>query len=587
MRFFLYYIVFYSSLALSQSALPTSFKMQSKSLEDPLLTKGLKSNAIGDIALQGDSMVWIGTGSGIAVMRTDDTTAFFNVDISDTLGSTSALAVRGNKLVAFFAKSGENISKGNGFIFSNDVAPYDKKQQLVFNYYDQSIDNLNDSISSYAGVGYIYGLPVTVEEGNVTYDSFISDEAIWTTSWAGGLRRAQLSSIAKGSSDWERVPLPYDGDQTLVTCGDKYETMSGLSLKLPVLRDFYLNPRDPWDGVSIKNNNDKLYGHHNHKAFSVVLNGNTVWVGTANGVNRGIIQNIPSKPKWNDCIDWTHYTPNLNGLSGGFVVDLAVQKYKGYNIIWAVTAIAQPGELNGISYTFDNGETWHTTLIGERGYNITTKDSLVLVSSKSGLWKTVIDDPTDTKKVWAKFRTPRQFILRDGQNKNRIYSTDEILSDAVVGVAYDTRKLRTSPVAQSNPPYMWIGTWGGLARSIDVKDNNWQIYRSSYTPKKSYVYPNPFSPYEHNQFNGNGYARIYITTTNLPSTTKLVEMDVYNFSMERVYRKDFSRVLTGSGALKWNGKDSNGRLVANGTYFIRLAYDGKIDWLKLVIIKYK
>ena len=38
-------------------------------------------------------------------------------------------------------------------------------------------------------------------------------------------------------------------------------------------------------------------------------------------------------------------------------------------------------------------------------------------------------------------------------------------------------------------------------------------------------------------------------------------------------------------SFKWDGKDKNGRLVDNGTYFIRLEYDEKIKWIKLVVIK--
>ena len=49
-----------------------------------------------------------------------------------------------------------------------------------------------------------------------------------------------------------------------------------------ILNDYFLNPRDPVDG-----------GNHNHKAFSVLVYGDTVWVGTANGLNRGLMSEIP------------------------------------------------------------------------------------------------------------------------------------------------------------------------------------------------------------------------------------------------------------------------------------------------------
>ena len=49
------------------------------------------------------------------------------------------------------------------------------------------------------------------------------------------------------------------------------------------------------------------------------------------------------------------------------------------------------GEVRGLSYTRDGGLTWKTTLLGERIYNITAKDSLVLASSQSGLWKALME----------------------------------------------------------------------------------------------------------------------------------------------------------------------------------------------------
>jgi len=59
---------------------------------------------------------------------------------------------------------------------------------------------------------------------------------------------------------------------------------------------------------------------------------------------------------------------------------------------------------------------------------------------------------------------------------------------------------------------------------------------------------------------------------------------VYNFAMEKVYQASYDR-RTANGTLKWDGRDSNGRLVANGVYFIKLDYDVKTEWLKLIVVK--
>ncbi len=519
--------------------------------------RGLKTNIIGDIALQGDTLIWLGTGSGLAVLR--DTSSMFTLasnkeisvgqaSISTPEGAVSALAVYGNALFAAFAKSGENITVGNGFIYSSNSIG----NVTSWTYFEQPVDDETDTDSPIQGGvnGFFNALPITVKEANVTYDASINNKYIYVTSWAGGLRRLNLNS---SNNTWYKLPLPQDSDQILNTCDtSSYERVKGVFF----LKDFYLNPRDPIDG-----------GNHNHKAFSVVSYSDTVWVGTANGINRGLVQD-------SGCINWTHYTPDADGLSGGFVVDLAVQKYKGYTIVWAATVLAETGESNGVSYSIDGGDTWNSTLAGERAYNITASDSIVLVATKTGLWKTIIDDPTDIAKPWAKYKSAKQ-VLEIGSTGT--YRIDEILSDEVVAVSYDKRPFYTSKAKAT----IWISSWDGLARAMNTSGSNWQIYRADYDPKKAYAYPNPFSPYEHNQLNGSGYVHINLSV----KISFVVKMDVFNFAMEKVSSRQFDRRQTSTGSFKWDGKDDSGRIVDNGVYFIRLEYDEKVEWIKLIVVK--
>jgi len=558
-RIFLFSLLM--NLVFAQGLLPGVFKMSAAAEFDPSAYKGLKSNMISDIIPQADTLVWLGTGAGLAVLRGIDSifTITANADAAageltnqTPVGGVTALVASNKTLFAAFAKSGEDISIGNGLIYSTDATGKD----ITWTYFDQPIDTEADVLAPFAK-RFFEGLPITVKEANVTYDAAISGNYIWITSWAGGLRRYNISQKV-----WERVPLPEDSDQILYTCeSSNYEnTQSGY-----VLKDFYLNPRDPWDGVSTKNSDPKTYGNHNHKAFSVIAYSDTVWVGTANGVNRGIIGD-------NGCVNWDHYTPAADNLSGGFVVGLALQEYKGHQIVWAASVTAAAGETSAVSFSIDGGESWHTTLSGERVYNITSTDTIVLVASKSGLWKTVIDNPLDVAKPWAKYEPAKQAI---NIGSTGLYSMDEILSDEVVGVSYDKRPFFHSSAT------IWIGSWDGLARALDPNGNNWQVYRTKYDASKVYAYPNPFSPYEHNQVGGAGYVHIHADV----KVSFVVKMDVYNFAMELVYHKDFDRRQASTGSLKWNGKDASGRMVDNGAYFIRLEYDQKVKWIKLIVIK--
>jgi len=546
-KIFQHFLIIFS-LSYSQSLIPKLYKMKDFAF-DSTAYKGLKSNMVSDIVQQGDTVVWLGTGSGLAVLK--DSSSIYTINSKDKLsanlkdttplGGVTAIAAHNKTLIAAFAKSGENITLGNGLIYSTDATG----ESIDWLYFEQPIDTEADSLAPFAK-RFFKGLPITVKEANVTYDAAISGNYIWITSWAGGLRRYNITQKV-----WERVPLPQDGDQVLNTCESaSYEnTPSGY-----ILKNFYLNPRDPVDG-----------GNHNHKAFSVVAYADTVWVGTANGINRGIIGA-------NGCVDWTHYTPSANNFSGGFVVDLAVQKYKGYNIIWGATVAAESGEKNGISFSIDNGDTWNSTLIGKRAYNIEVSDSIVLVASSTGLWKTLTDNPLDIDKPWARYNQVKQAIKLGSTG---VYDMDEVLSDEVIGVSYDSRSY------YSKSAIIWIGSWDGLARAMDSEGTNWKIYRANFDPDKVYAYPNPFSPYDHNQFQGSGYVHIHADV----KLSFVVKMDIFNFGMEPVLQKQFDRRQASTGSLKWDGKDKNGRMVDNGTYFIRLEYDQKIKWIKLIVIK--
>ena len=546
-KIFQHFLIIFS-LSYSQSLIPKLYKMKDFAF-DSTAYKGLKSNMVSDIVQQGDTVVWLGTGSGLAVLK--DSSSIYTINSKDKLsanlkdttplGGVTAIAAHNKTLIAAFAKSGENITLGNGLIYSTDATG----ESIDWLYFEQPIDTEADSLAPFAK-RFFKGLPITVKEANVTYDAAISGNYIWITSWAGGLRRYNITQKV-----WERVPLPQDGDQVLNTCESaSYEnTPSGY-----ILKNFYLNPRDPVDG-----------GNHNHKAFSVVAYADTVWVGTANGINRGIIGA-------NGCVDWTHYTPSANNFSGGFVVDLAVQKYKGYNIIWGATVAAESGEKNGISFSIDNGDTWNSTLIGKLAYNIEVYDSIVLVASSTGLWKTLTDNPLDIDKPWARYSQVKQAIKLGSTG---VYDMDEILSDEVIGVSYDSRSY------YSKSAIIWIGSWDGLARAMDSEGTNWKIYRANFDPDKVYAYPNPFSPYDHNQFQGSGYVHIHADV----KLSFVVKMYIFNFVMEPVLQKQFDRRQASTGSLKWDGKDKNGRMVDNGTYFIRLEYDQKIKWIKLIVIK--
>ena len=535
----------------ASNTLPSSFLFREMASDSIDLHNELKSNVISEIKLQGDSTVWLGTGQGLAMMQ-DSTSVFamgsLTIEESDMImlltDGISAIAVNDSSIIVAGATDDGVTPVGAGFYFAEDALD----PTISWIHFSQPVDNQTDTLAGFADK-YFRALPVTVANNNVTYDAAISDDYIWITSWAGGLRRIPLQNLA-GDSSWTRVPLPLDDMDVLTTCNDT-------SYADNILKDYYLNPRDPLDD-----------GNHNHKAFSVLAYGDTVWVGTANGINRGLLGQ-------NGCIDWVHFSFPQDGISGNFVVGLARQVWGNTDIIWAVTMNAEDqGEERGLSYTIDNS-TWHTALIGERIYNVYAKDSLVFAASENGLWKSIIEDPHDAP-MWALFEPAIQAILLED---SLVFDTDEILTNEVISFAFDNRPYYSQAV-------LWLGTLDGLARSSDIEGRNWQIFRAEYDPNKIYAYPNPYSPYSHNVLDGDGYVRFH--TSEVVSYT--IEMSIYNFALGIVFNKKYDR-RSGTESLKWDGKDQNGKLVDNGVYFINLKFAEKQNrspedhWLKLIVVK--
>ena len=545
----------------AQKLFPSDFAFRTINVDstDTLLnTNEMRSNVVTEVILQGDKSVWLGTGLGVSIIRDSVTVQTLKDTLELTNGSsTSRLPMGGISamvtgdiggsyekfMLAAVAGSENDIPIGKGIVFTTDVTD----STINWVYYDQPIDDALSDTIPFGDIGFIAVLPVTVPRANVTYDMALSEEYAWTASWAGGLRRFKLSDEV-----WERVPLPMDSQYELTTCEDTSYVRVGAKY---ILKDYYLNPRDPLDG-----------GNHNHKAFSVLSYSDTIWVGTANGINRGIFGS-------GNCINWKHYSYPMDNLSGNFVVGLEIQRLNGKRIIWAATVNADdPTEQRGLSFTIDDGLSWNTALLGERIYNIAAFDSLVFAASANGVWKT--EDGIN----WALYKPARQAIPIPN---TVIYDLDEVLADEVYSVAFDNRSYY-------GDRSIWIGTGDGAAHSYDLDGLNWKIFRAEYDINEDYAYPNPFSPYTHNVLNDNGYVRFH---TNEWSGTFVIDIDVYNFAMEKVYAESFDKRIASSGTLKWDGRDQQGVIVHNGVYFVKLTYPENQSskpsphWVKLIVVK--
>ena len=330
------------------------------------------------------------------------------------------------------------------------------------------------------------------------------------------------------TQSWEIVPLPMD---------DSYH----LYCDYPLPEYYALNPNDPSNG-----------GNHNHKGFAVESqNDSSIWVGTANGINKGIIDG-------NNCISWTHYTSNSHNISGNWVIGFNVQEIEENVVprIWAITWSTNSSESNGVSYSDNLGESWNIShmveSIGLKVFNINSKNEKVYLATNKGLYFSLDGE------YWEKLSRPVEF-----DNEGNI--VEEILSEAVYSIA-------------ETDDFLWVGTGDGLGKTNNL-GLDWNTYRFFELPENFYAYPNPFFTDLNNRVNNEGHVRFICNSEIIP--TKIL---IYDYSMNIVNELNDFRNINNGNEVIWNGRNSLNNVVANGVYFCNLIYNDGNSWTKLLVI---
>lgn len=339
---------------------------------------------------------------------------------------------------------------------------------------------------------------------NVTFDIAVLDSTIWTASWGGGLKR---------SDDWGKTWKDAPPDTFFFD---------------PLLR-------------------------LNHRAFSVIAVDSVLWVGTAGGINR-------SADNGQNWVNFRHQNQD-QPISGNFVVALAHQAWKDRNILWAATIQAEdPSEFRAVSFTEDEGQTWHVVLDGEFAHNFDFDYSVVYVPTDNGLFKSI-----DFGKTWDVVNE-----VRDKETNEPILTTEFFSAEVTSG------------------HLLWAGTSDGLVQSDDG-GTRWKIFRTFETLSdnqnisETYAYPNPFSPIRHNQFNDDGHVRFhYQVDQDGP-----VNVKVYDFDMTLVCEVENGIFREGGKEYDaiWNGKNDYNEKVANGVYYYKVDLPGgKAVWGKVIVL---
>jgi len=364
--------------------------------------------------------------------------------------------------------------------------------------------------------------PTTTNIQNVTYDIAITDSAVWIVSWGGGLRR-----LRHGSSRWELATVDHQSFTPLINLA--------------------------------------------HRVFSAVWDGQMLWVGSAAGVHGTADEGI----------NWVPAAAGAGSISGNFVTALGVQRVASDTLIWAATWKAErASEFYGVSMTADRGVSWWvmlsdtTTLTAGphagqrladvygplRAHNFGFRDSTVYVAADRALWI--------SRNLGRTWELPLTEIFDFAINER--LELPDFFSAATTGDS------------------LWIGTDQGMALNAS---GGFRILRA-HTPagvagqSETYAYPSPFSPKRGH------VARLQFRSRGEP----LSSWGIYNFAMETVVESgggptpaniawgQGTGMMEGYAALKWDGRDHRGSVVANGVYFYRLKVGSKELWGKVMVI---
>ena len=363
-------------------------------------------------------------------------------------------------------------------------------------------------------------LSITTSINNISYDLDINGDYIYSTSWAGGLRRFNYTLL---EPIWESVPLPLDSQDELI-CGNID------------LDSYQLNPVG-----------DCGSDYDNHKPFSVLSVNDTIWVGTAAGINKGIVSG--------DCIDWTHLRSYEYGFYDDWIIGFEDQELNdGSNRIWAITWDKETqGNVGPPSFSDDGGENWSFSSqlvdLGVKTYNISFNGDYIYLATDQGMFL------SQDGNFWEKFNN---FIDYE--------SEEQILSDVV----YDAKVIDNN---------LWVGTQDGIAISSNVINPNWDVYRFWEDDILFSAYPNPFLRDMHNILNSEGHIRFVSDSQNLNAS-----IDIFDFSMDKIITLESPIITNNQIEFIWNGDSEFGSKVNNGIYFCRLNDSGNNKWVKVAVL---
>jgi photosystem II stability/assembly factor-like uncharacterized protein len=281
-------------------------------------------------------------------------------------------------------------------------------------------------------------------------------------------------------------------------------------------------------------------------SFSVAVRGHECWVGTGQGLGR----TTDLGQTWQQI----SYENTNAGITGDWVVAISLPDHDSLSVWAATRAIPASNDQagygsDGVSFSTDGGVSWQRVeedLAGVNAWDFAFSNDTVWVATEEGLGFS-----PDGGVSWSLLG------IESGLPRETFYSVavvgDRVYAGSSEGLVWSTDRGETWDIMLASQP---VGTLDEPA---------------------TYSYPNPFSPSRGQE------AKIRYSLANDSEVT----LEIFDFR-EKPVCTIVDRAHRGIGSLlyeTWDGYDSGGAIVANGTYFYRLSTSsGTTAFGKILVI---
>lgn len=285
---------------------------------------------------------------------------------------------------------------------------------------------------------------------------YIKNNVIWVASAYDSLIDGATFAVGAGLSystdyggTWRHIPQPLpQSDWTLINTITYDIEIIGNTIWIASFGGGLMKSSDMGESWTVRPPDNKNFDpdeNMNHRVFSLLAVGDTLWVGTAEGINIS----------YDAGETWVSQFTRQNQdqpISGNFVVALHKQQLGTQQNIWAATVETDnPYEERGASKTSNSGTSWETYLEGVFVNNFESSDSTFWAASDYGVLFT-----DDGGASW------NQYVNIVDSTKKLVIATQDYFT---VCFESDTTSLSQG---------LWFGCSQGLAHSSD-NGNHWSI----------------------------------------------------------------------------------------------------------------